>query len=137
LANTPTSTELVVSEAGKLAESAGADFEALHVCRKLPKPALLEAAYEKVGSVWRGSDAIPTWKAEPNDIDACTLPTLIIRGEHDFVTAGAAEGWKRLSGSTKYAVLENCSHHALLEDTDAFVRILIAHLATVDERARD
>ena len=95
-------------------------FQKKHICRTEEKPKALEDAYAHAGTVWRGSNAIADYVAEPPSDDADPLPpAMIMRGEHDFVTDDCCRDWKERLWNQKRIrerVLDGCSHHGLLEN---------------------
>ena len=48
--------------------------------------------------------------------------SLVLRGEHDFVTDDCVKEWKEVYNHpfVCYKVLEGCSYHGLLEDREAY-----------------
>lgn len=49
-------------------------------------------------------------------------PSLVLRGEYDFVSLACQEEWKHLLGTTnvRFATIPNSAHYAMLENEDAF-----------------
>lgn len=95
-------------------------FQQTHICRTEEKPKALKDAYAHAGTVWRGSNAIADYVAEPPSETADPLPpAMIMRGEYDFVTEECCQDWKETLWNQKRIrekVLEGCSHHGLLEN---------------------
>ena len=117
LSNTPSSVPLVEAEAGALAEKckdASAFMDRHNYRGESPSP-LLAAAYDHAGSSWRGTAAIAGLEASAEAMARVPCPTLVLRGEHDFVTARCVEAWRGI-GDVTFEELQGCSHHALLED---------------------
>jgi len=125
LANSPSSVAVVEAEAARLVEHAGGvdEFKAEHECRLPERPKPLVDAYNHAGSVWRGSGAIAGWELDAS-APKLSVPAMVLRGEHDFVTETAAEGWAGAFERCRTKVLVGCSHHALLEDTSGFLEIV-------------
>lgn len=94
-------------------------FRETHQCRtpEIPKP--LADAYAAAGTVWRGTTAIKDYVAQAPVKEAAVMPsTMVMRGEHDFVTDICCKDWKEVlnSRSVRFRVLQGCSHHGLLEN---------------------
>ena len=149
LVNTPSSVPKVVEEAGKLVEACGGDpaeFERRHVCSVDPKPPLLVAAYAHAGTQWRGTDAdgIRDWEVNEEEVRAVDIPSLYVRGEHDFVTSAAAAGWRKLglgscedssqgpAPSLREFVVPDAGHHCLLERPEEVLSVVAKFLAAHD-----
>ncbi len=114
-------------------------FQARHACRTVDgkKPQPLVDAYEKAGTpgVWRGTDSIKEWTATKPSESANRMPScMVMRGEHDFVTAECVEGWKEAFNHKFVRVkeLENLSHHGLLEDGKTYGEIVDSYFAEYD-----
>jgi len=125
LANSPSSVPVVEAEAARLLEQAGGvdAFKAAHECRLPERPNALVDAYKHAGSVWRGSGAIAGWELDAS-APKLSVPALVLRGEHDFVTETVAGGWAGAFERCRTKVLDGCSHHALLEDTFEFLEVV-------------
>lgn len=147
ISSSPTSVRVVEEEAQKLIEALDGPelFRETHQCRTpgeaLPGP--LAEAYEKAGTVWRGTDAIKGYEAEGPDVEGKgkgrrSPSAMVMRGEHDFVTEKCCEGWRSLfadglgSRSVRYKTLEGCSHHGLLEDGPRYGELLDSFFAEYD-----
>lgn len=99
-------------------------FQKNFVCRTtngaLPQP--LYQAYSKKGDIWEGTDVIIDYAAQPPSECASTLPpTLLLRGEYDFVSERFAfEEWKRILNhdSVDCQTLTSCSHYSMLENSE-------------------
>ena len=99
-------------------------FQQNFVCRTsdgaLPRP--LHEAYSKKGDIWEGTDAIIDYVAQPPSECASTLPpTLLLRGEHDFVSERFAfDEWKGIINhdSVHCQTLSACSHYSMLENSE-------------------
>lgn len=90
-------------------------FRETHRCRLPEMPRVLEDAYARAGSVWRGTSAISGYAASPPPAGAARMPpAMITRGEHDFVSessvAGVARFLQRGGSRGKYMTLSGCSH---------------------------
>ena len=134
LSNCPTSVSLAVSEAGRLADACNGveDFNARHVCRLAAYPRALDDAYAHAGTVWRGTAAVLDHAAPPEAIARVRVPSLVVRGEHDFVTAACVRGWEALPRA-RARTLDDASHHALLEKPDEYLAMLGQFLGECDE----
>lgn len=97
-------------------------FHKHFVCRTsdgiLPRP--LQEAYRKKGDVWEGTDAIIEYVAKPPSMSASIMPpTLLLRGEYDFVSKQYGfDEWKKLlnHNSVFCQTLNGCSHYSMLEN---------------------
>lgn len=148
LSSAPTCVKTVEEEAGRLLaalkDQEGADestlaerFRISHQCRTPEIPTPLADAYAGAGTVWRGTDAIQGYQAMPVSKDtAARMPSaMIMRGEHDFVTATCCKDWKEALWNhpfVKEHVLEGCSHHGLLEQEQAYGEVLDSFFAQYD-----
>ena len=95
------------------------------------RPKLLVDAYAHAGTIWRGTGAIKSWALDPNSAKI-TQPTLVVRGEHDFVTEASQEQWKTACPRARFKSIAGASHHCLLEKTDAYIEMVDAFLAEYD-----
>lgn len=135
LSSTPTSVSLTEQEANRLLgvivnmgavqdeAEVGDLFRQQHQCRGSPDmPTPLRDAYAHAGTgPWRGTTAIQDYVATPPGPDARRMPSaMIMRGEYDFVTNVCTKDWKEGGlfnhGFVREKVLEDCSHHGLLEN---------------------
>lgn len=85
-----------------------------------------------VGFGWQlaGGEALRGWEISPEEVarlyasKSGGAPLLSLRGEHDFVTDICTKAWRAagLAGAASYqeAAVHGCSHHAHLEDPEAF-----------------
>jgi len=123
-------------------------FQQTHICRidgDLPQP--LQDAYAHAGTVWRGSGAIADYVAQPplamkKKTETTTIlpklpPLLVMRGEHDFVTAACTRAWKQdlwkqQERSAREVELAGTSHHGLLENGPLFGSVVESFLAEYD-----
>jgi len=141
ISNTPTSVAQVEADVKKQIELLGgesspaadvaAKFRTTHECRLPERPKLLVDAYAHAGTVWRGTGAIKSWALDPNSAKI-TQPTLVVRGEHDFVTEASQEQWKTACPRARFKSIAGASHHCLLEKTDAYIEMVDAFLAEYD-----
>lgn len=139
LSNVPSSVPVLLEEVAALLAVLGGDgarFDATHVCRTLPRPPALVAAYAPghPGSDWRGVDVIADWSATERSLGALALPVLLLAAEHDFVTLRSMEGWQRLA-QQRLVVLPGVAHHALLETPEAYGASLESFLQDQEEEA--
>ena len=135
LSNSPASVALVEAEAARLIEEQGSveQFMAAHNCRLPGEPPELAAAYAHAGTTWRGSGAIAGLEVDADALGCIGCPTLVLRGEHDFVTEACVAPWSALPEAT-FVTLAGASHHALLEDTGAYLSALGGFLCESDAR---
>ena len=125
LSNTPTSVSLVENEATKLINQVGVeDFETWHNCKISPRPQPLVDAYAHAGTIWRGTSVISDWEMGSKKLRDEDLPVLCVRGENDFVTKVCVEGWSRVGKNVRAEEMEGCGHHCLLENEEAYLRML-------------
>jgi L-proline amide hydrolase len=114
-------------------------FQARHACQTTDgkKPQPLADAYEKAGTpgIWRGTDSIKEWTATKPSESAKRMPScMVMRGEHDFVTAECVEGWKKAFNHkfVRLKELEKLSHHGLLEDGKTYGEIVDSFFSEYD-----
>lgn len=110
-------------------------FRRTHQCRLPEMPPILADAYANAGSVWRGTEAIADYVAQPPPEDAARMPSsLILRGEFDFVSDASVEGWKDAFNTQflRYKTLEGGSHHGLLENGALYGEIVDSYFAEYD-----
>ena len=110
-------------------------FRINHQCRMPEMPPKLKDAYANAGRVWRGTDAIKDYVAAPPDEDASRMPSsLIMRGEHDFVSEECIESWKSAFNTKflRYKTLQGCSHHGLFEDGATYGELIDSFCAEYD-----
>ena len=133
LSNSPASVALVEAEAMRLIEEQGSveQFMAVHNCRLPGEQPELAAAYAHAGTTWRGSGAIAGLEVDADALGCIGCPTLVLRGEHDFVTEACVAPWSALPEAT-FVTLAGASHHALLEDTPSYLRTLGGFLCDSD-----
>ena len=133
LSNSPASVALVEAEAMRLIEEQGSveQFMAAHNCRLPGEQPELTAAYAHAGTTWRGSGAIAGLEVDAGALGRIGCPTLVLRGEHDFVTEACVAPWSALPEAT-FVTLAGTSHHALLEDTGAYLSSLGGFLCESD-----
>jgi len=145
LSSSPPNVEQVEQTANKLIEklleedddqnTLAERFRENNQCRIKEKPQPLVNAYDHAGTIWRGTDVIKEWKAEnPND-DASRMPSaLILRGEYDFVDEECCQGWKDVFNHkfVRYKVLNDCSHHGLLENGSIYGDIVDSFFSEYD-----
>jgi proline iminopeptidase len=133
LSNSPASVALVEAEATRLIEEQGSveQFMAAHNCRLPGEQPELAAAYAHAGTTWRGSGAISGLEVDADALGCIRCPALVLRGEHDFVTEACVAPWSALPEAT-FVTLAGTSHHALLEDTGAYLSALGGFLCESD-----
>lgn len=132
LSSAPTNVQEIENEFVRLVQDLDPDktmteaeidelFRKTHQCRLPDMPDILADAYANAGTVWRGTEAIADYVAQPPPEDASRMPSsMIIRGEFDFVNEASVEGWKKAFNTKflRYKTLEGCSHHVMLENGD-------------------
>lgn len=113
-------------------------FRLNHTCQIAEKPQALVDAYEHAGKpgVWRGTESIRGWKAtKPESESSKRMPScMIMRGEHDFVTADCVEGWKDAFNHkfVRFKELEDLSHHGLMENGPMYGEMVDSYFAEYD-----
>lgn len=146
ISSTPTSVSQVEGEVQGLLETLLEEdddqstvedrFQQTHICRTPEKPQALVDAYAHAGTVWRGSNAILDYVAEPPSDKAGPLPpAMIMRGEHDFVTEVCSKDWKEKLWNQKRIrekIIDGCSHHGLLEQPLLYGDILDSYCTEYD-----
>jgi pimeloyl-ACP methyl ester carboxylesterase len=146
------------SGASALRRAARSEFQLRHECRATPMPLPLQqsmdglqrhASQHDVASQQRELQA---YVAEPWSPDAPLPPplSLIMRGQHDFVTEENMRRWTtlllaenncapstttsagksptRAATSSQFVTLANCSHYGMVENEDLFGSVLISFL---------
>mmetsp|Transcript_16960 Transcript_16960/g.20713 ORF Transcript_16960/g.20713 Transcript_16960/m.20713 type:complete len:391 (-) Transcript_16960:94-1266(-) len=104
-------------------------------CRVTEKPQPLVDAYENAGTIWRGTDVIKEWNAVKPKEGSKRMPSaLSMRGEYDFVTKECVQDWKQVFNHpfVRFKVLDECSHHGLLEDGQQYGEIVDSFLSEYD-----
>lgn len=94
-------------------------FRLKHQCQTIEKPKYLMDSYDHAGKIWRGSECIKGYKATKPINTKRRMPScMVMRGKNDFVTEECVQGWKDAFNHNfvRYKVLDNCSHHGLLEE---------------------
>ena len=144
LSSTPTNVTQVEQEANRLIseldlkeeDNVAEEFRKAHQCQTPESPPALVDAYAHAGTVWRGTTAIANYVAQPPSETARRLPsTLVMRGEHDFVTNLCTQDWKARVFNHKFVrekMLEGCSHHGLLENGAMYGEIVDSFFSEYD-----
>jgi proline iminopeptidase len=153
MSSAPTETKMVEEEAKRLLrelmvdcpdEEVHAAFSQTHECRAVPTPLALTDAYAQAATLWRGTKAIPNYKAsglvvadDGTTSEVAALPPIktpchILRGQYDFVTEPCVEGWGKLFPNSQSTVLAGCSHHALLENEQLYGDVILAFMDDYD-----
>lgn len=144
LSSSPTNVSQVDAEASRLMseldvasdDNVEEAFRLAHQCQTLEKPQALVDAYAHAGTVWRGTTAIADYVAQPPKDTASRLPsTMVMRGEHDFVTEKCVQDWKTRVFNHNFVrtkVLEGCSHHGLLENGALYGDTVDSYFAEYD-----
>jgi len=111
-------------------------FFQTHICRTSAKPKELELALNRRGKNWSANDYIAIPLDIESDADAKSIQqfpqTLIIRGQHDFVTEGCTRGWKDLLASPQQdgrtelseVILEDCAHYPHFEQPEKYSSLI-------------
>eukprot|EP00587_Corethron_hystrix_P000685 CAMPEP_0113303220 /NCGR_PEP_ID=MMETSP0010_2-20120614/3729_1 /TAXON_ID=216773 ORGANISM="Corethron hystrix, Strain 308" /NCGR_SAMPLE_ID=MMETSP0010_2 /ASSEMBLY_ACC=CAM_ASM_000155 /LENGTH=372 /DNA_ID=CAMNT_0000157185 /DNA_START=83 /DNA_END=1201 /DNA_ORIENTATION=+ /assembly_acc=CAM_ASM_000155 len=134
LSSAPTDVKMVEQEADKIVaklmeedddkSTLAERFRLKCQCRVDSYPEPLKAAYDRAGTFWRGTAAIPEYVAHPPTENAEKMPSaLVIRGEFDFVSPECVRGWKSTAFNHQFVrekTLSGCSHHGLLENGAAY-----------------
>ena len=110
-------------------------FQTNHQCRMPEMPPKLKEAYANAGTVWRGTDAIKDYVASPPAEGASRMPSsMIMRGEHDFVSEECIEPWKSVFNTKflRYKTMKGCSHHGLFEDGATYGELIDSFCAEYD-----
>ncbi|KAK1742406.1 hypothetical protein QTG54_006971 [Skeletonema marinoi] len=110
-------------------------FQTNHQCRMPEMPPKLKEAYANAGTVWRGTDAIKDYVATPPAEGASRMPSsMIMRGEHDFVSEECIEPWKSVFNTKflRYKTMKGCSHHGLFEDGATYGELIDSFCAEYD-----
>lgn len=98
-------------------------FQKEYVCRTsdgvVPLP--LQEAYKKKGQVWEGHDVIIDYVAQPLNTSASNLPpTMLVRGEYDFISEkNGIDEWRKLVNHTSVVchTMSECAHYSMLENS--------------------
>ena len=106
-------------------------------CRTDTMPESLAMAIESRGTTFEADDCVDYVACPPSSHSL--PPTLLIRGEFDFVTEACIEGWRDIflnwkttsnsSNRVSYREEEmsNCAHYCHLEDTKGFAELIKGH----------
>jgi pimeloyl-ACP methyl ester carboxylesterase len=135
LSNTPTSIEQTMADSQRLLDEIkselgdtdsvdiGAMFSQRHECRVTPMPLPLQQSFQMAGfqSSRLGLSAVKDYAARESN-ETVYPPTCIINGKHDFVQSN---NWGSILSHCQTHTLENCSHYGMLEDEDAYKRVLL------------
>jgi len=116
---------------GEARENISEVFSLTHECRLPRRPQLLIDAYAHAGSLWRGTRAIKTWVLEPGGAKI-EVPTMVLRGEFDFVTDASVLGWASVFSRTRFKCVPDASHHTLLEKPDDYLELVDNFCAEYD-----
>jgi pimeloyl-ACP methyl ester carboxylesterase len=98
-------------------------------CRLEEVPASLTAAIESRGTIF-GPDEVSDYVACPPPENALP-PTLLIRGQYDFITEKCIDGWRDIfnveGASYREEEMSNCAHYCHLEDAQSFGDLIKSH----------
>ena len=140
LSNVPPNVAAVEADANRLLEEAGGDVElfmARHNCRVVPQPKQVADAYAKAGSTWRGSGVLAGYEAAKTTSSSwpAHLRTLVISGEHDFVTPELAKTWLDIlpHGSASQVVVDGGSHMPFWDASEQYFGRVCAFLDECDD----
>lgn len=125
LSNASTNFKLSESERRRLFkqfEDTQAGFFLTHICRCKEIPRVLELALSRRGKEWSANEYV----ALPLKCNTDKFPpTLIVRGEYDFVTEICTHGWKDLLGNeVQEVVMNDCAHYMHLERPNDYCQVL-------------
>lgn len=137
LSNSPTSMALSDQEWDRLLDELRKEddniftlderFRKRNQCRTPSVPPALADAFRHVGTTWHGTGVVSDYIALPPSSDQAAKalpPTILIRGEHDFVTEVCVEGWRELFGKGlggfRETIMDGCSHYCHLEDGENY-----------------
>jgi len=110
-------------------------FRKEYQCRTENIPQPLANSYAHAGTVWAGIDVVKDWKAEKVSDDTTRMPSsMIMVGEYDFVNELSASKWKALFNHpfVRMKILNECSHHGLLEDGKAYGEVVDSFFSEYD-----
>ena len=127
--------ELKSSNPDATDEELGELFRVTHQCRLPEMPEPLVRAYEKAGTVWRGTGAISGYEAAPPIEGARRMPSaLTMRGEHDFISEGSVGRGEEVLNTpfVRRRTMEGCGHHPLLEDGATYGEIIDSYVSEYD-----
>mmetsp|Transcript_18038 Transcript_18038/g.40773 ORF Transcript_18038/g.40773 Transcript_18038/m.40773 type:complete len:333 (+) Transcript_18038:40-1038(+) len=127
--------ELKSSNPDATEEQLGDLFRVTHQCRLPVMPEPLVRAYEKAGTVWRGTGAISGYEAAPPKEGARRMPSaLTMRGEHDFISEWSLGRWGDVLNTpfVRRRTMEGCGHHPLLEDGATYGEIIESYVSEYD-----
>jgi pimeloyl-ACP methyl ester carboxylesterase len=144
------------SGASALRRAARSEFQLRHECRSTPMPLPLQQSMEGLQRHSSQHDVasqqrqLQSYVAEPWSGDSPPPPpSLIMRGQHDFVTEDNMRRWTvllaedncpsstatlaaksptRAAASSQFVTLANCSHYGMAENEDLFGSVLISFL---------
>lgn len=144
LANSPACVATVEKEASRLIEECTAErggdanagyelFEERHNSGAPPRHWALEEAYKRVGTLFRGTDAIQGWEAAADCIASFpkNVPVLCIRGERDFVTEACVAPWAGLP-RVQMRTIPGCGHMSSLQQPRLFVDMVESFIGEYD-----
>lgn len=115
-------------------------FRKQNQCRTSQMPSALESAIRHAGKIWVGTDVVSDYVATPlSSTAAQTLlpPTLLIRGEYDFVTELCTAGWKDLfrdGSGFREVLMSECAHYCHFEDGDRYGSVIEEFCSSQDKR---
>jgi len=112
-------------------------FRVNRQCRTEETPRPLVDAYARAASpgMWRGTESIRGWKAVAPLPTSQRMPSaMVVRGEYDFVTEECVSGWKEIFNHpfVRLKVMDDCSHHCLLEKGDMYGELVDSFFAEYD-----
>mmetsp|Transcript_36517 Transcript_36517/g.57030 ORF Transcript_36517/g.57030 Transcript_36517/m.57030 type:complete len:142 (-) Transcript_36517:617-1042(-) len=112
-------------------------FEKRHNLRMNTQPECMRRAYSKAGIVWRGALVVQDWKVTEEDLKKNWpkgMSSVILRGEHDFVTKECVSDYIEGIPDVEYLELRGMAHMAHLEDTRRYLSILEGYLSKSERK---
>jgi len=134
---------------GTLPKKVPKRFRLEHECRMNPIPFPLTDSYSRAGPVkLRGLQSIGNYNATliaPKETELAkrkdedermlavlSTPTLVLRGQYDFVTETCVKNWDRVFENCRYMTLAGCSHYGMLENESMYGSVLSSFLGDCD-----
>jgi pimeloyl-ACP methyl ester carboxylesterase len=109
----------------------GDEPEEIRLMRAERGPAVYEAMWGP--NEWTATGALRGWDARPR-LRELTLPTLILRGAHDFSTPAISKTLTDGIPHAREAVLPQSSHTPVLEETERYLECIQSFLYAVEGR---
>lgn len=126
-------------ELGELdADRATEVFRKRYECRVDPIPLPLHQSLQMAGfsSSATGLRMVRDYAVE-TECPAHFPPTLVLRGQYDFVTNDDCQTWaKRIGSQSTCITVAGCAHYGMVENEDLFGGVLTSHLQQHDPPAK-